>query len=239
VGDSWTNVNGVETLAFTGANTNAISVTPSATAWAAGLRNITYAGDSSATGTNVIDASSNTTATVGLSLIGAGGIDQITGGSGNDTITGLAGLDVIVPGAGSDTIVFNTNLESPGSIAANTTATADNISAFISATDKISIGASGAIDFLATATAVVTAVTFNNCATFAALVTAIGNQALSTTSVAQILDVTLTGTGLAAAGTTRLLIVNDGTAAYAATDLTIQLVGASSAAVVAGDFTFF
>lgn len=240
VGDSWANVNGVETLAFTGANTNAISVTPAATAWSAGLRNITYAGDSSATGTNVIDASSNTTATIGLSLIGAGGVDQITGGSGNDTITGLAGLDVMVPGVGSDTIVFNTNLESPGSVAANTTNTADTVSAFITGTDKISIGASGAIDFLATATAVVTAVTFNNTATWAALVTAIGNQALSTTSVAQILDVTLTGTGLnGTGGITRLLIVNDGTAAFAATDLTISLVGASSAAVVAGDFTFF
>jgi hypothetical protein len=238
-GVSWTNVSGVETLAFIGANTSAISVTPAATAWAAGLRNITYAGDSNATATNVIDASSNTTTTIGLSLIGAGGVDQITGGSGNDTITGLAGLDAIVPGTGADTIVFNTNLESPGSVAGNTTATADNISAFISGTDKISIGASGAIDFTSAATAVVTALAGNDVADFTALRTLIGNQALSTTTVAQILDVTLTGTGLAAAGTTRLLVVNDGTAAYAATDLTIHLVGGSSAAVVAGDFTFF
>ncbi|MFY9127282.1 MAG: hypothetical protein WAO82_01245 [Limnohabitans sp.] len=104
--DSWANLSSINSLEFSGAFTGAISVTPGTTAWTQGLTSISLSGDSSATGTNVIDASTNTTTTIGLTLIGAGGVDQITAGSGSDTITGGAGADVIVVSATGDTLKF-------------------------------------------------------------------------------------------------------------------------------------
>ena len=105
--DLWTNLSSIDTLEFSGAYTGAISVTPAATAWAQGLRKIDLTLDSSATATNVIDARSNTTATIGLTMIGAGGVDQIFGGAGNDTITGGAGIDQIAASATGDTLVYS------------------------------------------------------------------------------------------------------------------------------------
>jgi hypothetical protein len=143
---SWTNLSSIDTLEFSGAYTGAISVTPAATAWAQSLRTIDLTLDTSTTGTNVIDASSNTTSTIGLTLIGAGGVDQITGGSGNDTITGGGLADVFTPGAGSDLIrlIALTVTESGSAVGANattapSTAAADAISGFVTGTDKINI----------------------------------------------------------------------------------------------------
>lgn len=184
---SWTNVNTVETLAFTGATTGVISVTPAATAWAAGLRNITYAGDSSATGTNVIDASSNTTTTIGLTLIGASGLDVITGGAGNDSLFGGAGADNLSGGTGIDTIsggasltaadslaggggndifVMATRTEVLGSMATGDTTARlmDFISDFVVADDRIQFGIGAnafgtALTFTAATTATITPIT--------------------------------------------------------------------------------
>ncbi len=60
------------------------------------------AADTNATGSNTINASSQTSAAIALSLTGSAGVDSITGGSGNDTLTGGGGADQLNGGAGAD-----------------------------------------------------------------------------------------------------------------------------------------
>ncbi len=61
-----------------------------------------------ATGTLTVDASSQTTATLGLNFDASGNTNagkvSVTGGAGNDTIIGSAGSDTISGGSGNDTI---------------------------------------------------------------------------------------------------------------------------------------
>ncbi|MDD2546295.1 MAG: calcium-binding protein [Burkholderiaceae bacterium] len=177
-------------------------------------------------------------------LTGSDVADFLVGGAGADVLTGGLGVDSLLGGAGADVFVYASEAASPASVAANTTSTFDNIFDFITATDKLRLDAVGGIDFAANATATRVALTVNNVADFsalgAALVMANGTVLLSvsTTTAAAVYDITLTGTGLAAAGYTHLVLVNDGTAALAATDLLIQLTGTSSTAIAAGDFQF-
>ena len=151
---SWTNVNTVEVLALGSATQAAVSITPAASAWTAGIRTITFALDTDATtGADTVDASSQTSTTIGLTFIGSAGIDNITGGAGNDAITGGAGADVIVTGTGVDTVniaatgdtgaVTNWTVANPG---VQSTTTLDKIT--VSAGDLVNIGA-GAITFTA------------------------------------------------------------------------------------------
>ena len=65
-----------------------------------------------------------------------------------------------------------------------------------------------------------------------------GSLTASNTSTAQVYDVTLTGTGLAAAGVSHLAIVNNGDDAITADDLMIELSGSSSATILSGVFQF-
>jgi len=60
----------------------------------------------------------------------------------------------------------------------------------------------------------------------------------STTSSAKVYDVTLSGTGLAAAGVEHLVIVNDGDTQISTSDLMIELSGTSSSSILTGDFGF-
>jgi hypothetical protein len=78
--------------------------------------------------------------------------------------------------------------------------------------------------------------TFDGVANFADLVTQMGALTASEASNAQVYDVILTGTGLAASGITRLLIVNDGDIVLDADDLMIQL--QPEAIVVSGGILF-
>ncbi|NCY08139.1 MAG: hypothetical protein EBX30_13215, partial [Betaproteobacteria bacterium] len=87
-----------------GANSNAISLVLSASAFAAGIRTVDLTGDTNSTGINVINASTQSGATIGLSLLGSAGADSITGGSGADRLDGGAGTDSIVGGTGADSI---------------------------------------------------------------------------------------------------------------------------------------
>jgi len=143
---SWTNLSSIDTLQFSGANTGVISVTPAATAWAQGLRTIDLSNDSSATATNVINAASNTTTTIGLTLTGGVGVENITGGDGNDTATGGSVADTFTLGLGADSVRFValTTTESgsavgTGATRAPVTTTADSIVGFVTGTDKINI----------------------------------------------------------------------------------------------------
>lgn len=171
-------------------------------------------------------------------IIGTSAVNSLSGGGGNDTIFGGMGADVLTGGAGTDIFAFSSSAESAASVSSSTTRTFDQITDFTSATDKIQLDAVGAIDFLSSATAVTTAVSVSNVADFAALVTELGALTASTVSVAQVYDVTLTGTGLAASGMTRLVIVNDGDAGLDADDLMIHLSGTSSASILHSDFQF-
>ncbi|NCW34287.1 MAG: calcium-binding protein, partial [Betaproteobacteria bacterium] len=101
---SFSRVSGVEKLVVNGANSNAISLVLSATAFAAGIRTVDLTSDTNVAGINVINASTQADTTKGLSLLGSAGADSITGGTGADTITGGAGADSIVGGTGADSI---------------------------------------------------------------------------------------------------------------------------------------
>jgi len=172
-------------------------------------------------------------------LTGDGNANTIIGGSLADTIDGAVGADVITGGAGADIFGSYTTAKSTASVAANTTVTFDAVTDFTTTVDKFRVD-SATTDFTAAATATVTTlVTQNNIADFAALKTAVDGIALvaSTTTVAQAYIINLTGTGLAAAGVTRVLVVNNNDTALTAADLMIQLSGTSTT-VVAGDFIF-
>ncbi|NCV71534.1 MAG: hypothetical protein EBW55_12725, partial [Betaproteobacteria bacterium] len=117
---SFSTVSGVEKLVVNGANSNAISLVLSATAFAAGIRTVDLTSDTNVAGINVINASTQADTTKGLSLLGSAGADSITGGSGDDsivagdgnnTITGGRGVDTLVGGAGADTFAYNTMAE--------------------------------------------------------------------------------------------------------------------------------
>ena len=205
--------------------------------------------DETSTSTTLVNVSSNQfNATVGprnldFTLIGNVENNEITGNVGNDTIIGGGESDILTGGSGNDIFVFNSAADSAASVAANTTRTFDRITDFTSVTDKLQLDAVGAIDFSATANANVRAVSVSNVADFASLEAAIeallvGDMVASTNSLAQVYDVTLTGTGLAASGMTRLVIVNDGDTDLDADDLMIQLSGTSSASIDHTDFLF-
>lgn len=183
-------------------------------------------------------------------IYGGGGDDTIYGGADSDWIFGELGDDFIVggsgadqlyggqqfgnlpnptgDGSGSDTFVFISSTESAASVSADTTRSFDLIGDFVTARDKIQIDSVGTMNFAANASAFVTVRSYADVASFSALVTSLGGLSASTSSTAQVYDITLTGTGLAAAGITRLIVVNDGDTALDGDDLMIQLIGAGN-----------
>jgi len=117
--DSFARMSNVETISAV-ANNAAVSITLGASAETAGIRSVTMANASAASG-NVIDVSRfsvNTTLTGGSgatsitggsgrdSIVGGAGIDTLNGGAGNDTITGADAADSLVGGDGDDTFVY-------------------------------------------------------------------------------------------------------------------------------------
>jgi Ca2+-binding RTX toxin-like protein len=103
---SFSRVSGVEKLVVNGANINAISLALAATAFTtAGIRTVDLTGDTSGTGTNVINAVTQTDTEIELSLLGSAGADSITGGSGDDSIVAGEGNNTITGGEGVDTLV--------------------------------------------------------------------------------------------------------------------------------------
>jgi Ca2+-binding RTX toxin-like protein len=184
-----------------------------------------------------------TNSTAAVVLTGNDGADTLIGGSGADTITGAAAIDSMTGGTGADTFVFAAVTESPGTVEADTANTADFITDFATV-DKFNLN-SVTVDFTAAATATVVNVTVDAIDNFddlkAAMITAVDDGAalkVSTTTSAQVYDVTITGAGLSTTGGfNRLLIIQDGTAALATTDMYINLQDGAPA-VAAGNFTF-
>jgi hypothetical protein len=181
-------------------------------------------------------------------ISGLAGKDTITSGSTGDVLIGGANADVLTGGGGNDTFVFASRAhtrESTFFLSDTNAANLDRITDFGTGDDTIQLGVAAnvfgaALTFAVDTTANVTAVTLNNQADFeltdtlfnVASVTGQGGQA-------EIVDVTLTGTGLAAAGVTRLLVILDNVAGSTITlnDTIINITGITGA-LQASDFTF-
>ncbi|NDC86359.1 MAG: hypothetical protein EB088_12135, partial [Betaproteobacteria bacterium] len=102
---SFSRVSGVEKLVVNGANSNAISLVLDVTAFTtAGIRTVDLTGDTNSTGINVINASTQSGATIALSLLGSAGPDSITGGAGNDTLVGSTEDSLLDGGNGTDVL---------------------------------------------------------------------------------------------------------------------------------------
>lgn len=192
-----------------------------------------------------------TTLQAGLSnLTFNGGItaDTIIGTAGNNTINGGAGADIMTGNSGNDTFVFAARA-TDGVVAAGA---ATNLSSVDSITDfagngalagdsiQLGLGANawgGALTFTGATTATVSAVTVSlaglaNWTAVTAAIEAAAAGVASTAGTAQIYDVTLTAGGagdFGAGAAYHVAIVNDDTAAIAATDAVINLTGISGA----------
>ena len=231
-------VTGTTTLDATNATANAIALTGGS-------------GVNTLTGTALGDSITGGAAGDGLS--GLAGNDTISGLAGNDTITGGAGADTMTGGDGLDTFIFTTLAltQGAGFAAGNTTAAnIDRITDFVgngaSAGDSIQITAGSVIATGVTtgaaatpSTVTVTAITVATAADYTALTAgaqAVTGGVASVTGDAgavQAYDITVTAGAMAG----RYLIINDTTAAIAATDTIINLTGITGA-LNAQDFIF-
>ena len=143
----------------------------------------------------------------------------------------------------SDIFDFNSSSASAATVDTNTTRVFDSIYDFTSNQDVIRADEVGSVDFSANASASVTSVNVDGVTDFSALETAI-EDAITTQLVAsdsnsaQIYDVTLTGSGLAASGINHLLIINDNDSDLSTNDIMIDFSGASSANILSSDLDF-
>jgi len=186
------------------------------------------------------------------SVTGAAAAETLNGALGDDTLAGGGGADVLTGGGGNDVFFYAADTDSPAVIT-GTSFTGDRITDFSSSLDKFLIDKVGALDFTATTSVTVTPINVTNSpATFAALAAAVVANAptpapapapapapvpalvASTATAAQVYDITVTSGPLAG----HYILVNDGTAAIATTDLMLQLTGTSSSSVSAANFTF-
>jgi Ca2+-binding RTX toxin-like protein len=146
--DVWTGSSNIQVLSQGLTSSNNISITLDATAFTAGIRAVTLAGDANTSGTNTINTSS-AIAGENLILIGSAGIDSITGGAGDDiiigggfadTINGGAGINVITDaGDGADTI-NHTSVGSSVAIAVTGTSTVTLAATQLGATATVAAG---------------------------------------------------------------------------------------------------
>jgi Ca2+-binding RTX toxin-like protein len=217
--DLWAKVSSVETLAAgTAATTNAISITLEASAFAtAGIRTVSLAADTNATGTNVVNVSALGSAQA-VTIVGSAGIDEITGGAGADSIQGGLGADVIIAGAGADTINLTESTPARDAVHLTSGLTTDTINGF-------AVGGSGSgdtvlfdISDLQTSGAVVAGVTLKLADTDGS------TQIVAGTATVQ----SITGASILGASNTALVV----TGTYASTAALIDALGAggSSAA---------
>ena len=143
----------------------------------------------------------------------------------------------------SDIFDFNSSSASAATVDTNTTRVFDSIYDFTSNQDVIRADEVGSVDFSANASASVKSVNVDGVTDFSALEIAI-EDAITTQLVAsdsnsaQIYDVTLTGSGLAASGINHLLIINDNDSDLSTNDIMIDFSGASSANILSSDLDF-
>ena len=229
-------ITGTVTLDATGATGNGIALTGGT-------------GVATLTGSDQGDTITGGSKNDGLS--GLAGNDIIIGGAGTDTITGGAGADTMTGGDGFDAFVFTTLANTQNGYAAgdSTAANIDKITDFVgngsSVGDTINITAGSVIATgvttgaagLNTSTIAVSAITVTTASTFTALTAAAQAITAGTASdtgdagLIQAYDITVSAGTLAG----RYLIINDTTAAIAATDTIISLTGITGA-LNAADF---
>lgn len=195
-----------------------------------------------------VGSSVNASALTGaLNVTGSNFGDVLTGGTGADFLSGIAGADTSKGNAGNDTFFLTSTATTQLGFAAgdSTTGNIDKILDFTGngalAGDTIMFAGTAnvfgaAVDFTAGTTTTVTAVTVTTASTFTALAAAIqtASAGVATSSAtAQVYDVTVSGGTLAG----RFMVLNDDTAAIAATDTFVSITGVTGA-LNAQDFTY-
>ena len=156
-------ISGVESIKAAGAATNVISVTLNDNAYEAGIHTVDLSADTSATGSNVINVSAESTAANGYTLIGSAGVDTITGGAGADTINAGTGSDTINGGTGNDSLTGGAGFDhfvfaagDSGQTTGNIDVITDYTSGAVNTGDEFDYGATdlviGGSNALATAT---------------------------------------------------------------------------------------
>lgn len=190
------------------------------------------------------------------SLAGGAGGDTLLGGAGNDTIDGGASAgtlgDSMTGGTGSDTFYFATRAEAiGGAVGGNTTQQyMDKITDFVVGTDYIKLGTGanafgGALTFTSSTVMNINTVTANGAtdrADFDALAAAVETArtgVASTAATVQAYVVTTGGITTASGFANKTyLVINDDTAAIAATDTWIDITGVDTTTLTAGTFIF-
>lgn len=190
-------------------------------------------------------------------LTGTIGADTITGGALADTITGGAGRDSMTGGTGADTFVFATRAQAGNSYTGTDTDAAkiDRISDFTVTDDKIQLATTAnsfgtSLQFTtSTVMNVAAAVTVPDAdyADLAAVMTALQTASAGVASNATTAQAIVVTVATKAAADTagdfdtvapgKYLVINDDTAAWAATDTIINITGLTGT-VAAGNFTF-
>ena len=176
-------------------------------------------------------------------LNGGSGDETLNGGLGSDTITGGAGADILSGGSGNDSFVYTSSTDSQATVSADTTIVFDQITDFVSGSDKIYVDKVGTLDFASDASTSVISIAVANVGTFAnleeAIETVIGeNLTASSSSNVKVYDVNLTGSGLASDGVEHLVIINDDDDELTSSDLMIELSGTSSNSILTGDLGY-
>jgi len=235
--------------------TNASTIALHVTAQTAGITTINI---SEATADSTVDVSEFTTTGVNITgggandrILGGAAADSLTGGAGADSLTGGAGADSLSGGAGADefSIASRADTKAISFQGTNTSwANVDSIADFAgggsSAGDEINLGVganafSNGLTFTTSTVANVTAVSIAggsvaNIDDILAQIQAASPGVLSTSTTAQIYDVTLASQYM---GATRLMIVSDGTATINNADTIVNMTGVTGS-LNALDFTF-
>ncbi len=199
-----------------------------------------------ATGVVTINAAASTTN--GVSIKGGTNADVLTGSAQTDTIVGNAGGDTLKGGGVADIVTGGDGADifDVVTIADSLNTAMDLFQDFTAGTDKLklanavtSLAGSAGVDVTSALAIASTGTTAGTLATdIATAVTASNNAAAgSFTQAGDVLIVTLTGASVAGTAI-KYVVINDGTAAYAAADdSVVALVGTSTAPVALADFT--
>lgn len=168
-------------------------------------------------------------------VTGTATADYIIGSSADNVITGAAGADVLTGGAGADTFAFGVadsvastaNTLTAGGIAANNTVTfgggVDFISDFVAGTDKLDLTTAAAAPTtllgVATATVLTAGTSYVAYGTYDAATGVFTIAAAFNATSAKDALVIADGNGLTAVTTTGVVVIDNLTAALAATDI--------------------
>lgn len=137
ISDSFSRADNIDTLAISSANENPISIILGASALAAGIVNVSLAGDTDPIGNNIVDVSSyNTRGDV--EILGSSGSDTILGGESEDRIEGGLGEDLINAGEGYSNVFLDAGI---GADIVIHNSVASSIDIFVTGNDLVTLTA--------------------------------------------------------------------------------------------------